>query len=169
MTTVARQADWWRSKVRQFRSHLRARVSREERSALAAWLTAGQLSLFDAMHIADRRHGLDVLASLRAEGVSDPDALIAGLLHDCGKGDTGVVARIVASLGQEYGGWIVRVASGVPGLRGDLQRLAVHAEASAVLAHGAGCSARTVELIRNQDQPRDPEFGMLLKLADEAN
>ena len=31
--------------------------------------TPAQLALFDAMHVADRRHGLDVVASLRAEGV----------------------------------------------------------------------------------------------------
>jgi hypothetical protein len=33
----------------------------------------------------------------------------------------------------------------------------------------AGCSPRTVELIRNQDAPLDPDFGELLRLADEAN
>ena len=40
---------------------------------------------------------------------------------------------------------------------------------SADLAAEAGCSPRTVELIRHQDDPRDPEFGELLRLADEAN
>ena len=33
----------------------------------------------------------------------------------------------------------------------------------------AGCSPRTVELIRHQEVPIDPEFGRLLRLADEAN
>ena len=169
MTSVARQADWWRTKVRQFRAHTRARVGRAERAALAGWLTPAQLELFDAMHVADRRHGLDVVDSLSNEGVEDPEVLLAGLLHDCGKGDTGVVARIVYALGQAYGGWIRRVASFVPGLRTDLDRLATHAETSAELARVAGCSPRTVELIRDQEQPRDPEFGALLKLADEAN
>jgi hypothetical protein len=37
------------------------------------------------------------------------------------------------------------------------------------LAAAAGCSSRTVELIRHQDAPADPEFGELLRLADEAN
>jgi hypothetical protein len=37
------------------------------------------------------------------------------------------------------------------------------------MAAGAGCSPRTVELIRNQDDPLDAEFGELLRLADEAN
>ena len=50
-----------------------------------------------------------------------------------------------------------------------LERLREHAERSAVLAVEARCSPRTVELIRYQDAPRDPEFGELLKTADEAN
>jgi hypothetical protein len=37
------------------------------------------------------------------------------------------------------------------------------------MAADAGCSARTVALIRDQDAPTDPEFGELLRLADEAN
>jgi hypothetical protein len=52
---------------------------------------------------------------------------------------------------------------------GALQRLRDHPEASGRLAAAAGCSVRTVELIRHQDAPRDPEFGEMLRLADEAN
>ncbi len=37
------------------------------------------------------------------------------------------------------------------------------------LAEAAGCSTRTVELIRWQEAPRDPEFGEPLRLADEAS
>jgi hypothetical protein len=166
---LARQAAWWRSKVRQFRTHVMARVMPAEQQALVEWLTPAQLRLFDAMHVADRRHGLDVVASLRAEGVVDPDVLLAGLLHDSGKGDAGVMSRIVHSLGQAYGHWIVRVVSTVPGRRSELDRLATHPERSAALAREAGCSPRTVELIRDQERPRDPEFGTLLKMADEAN
>jgi len=121
------------------------------------------------MHVADRRHGLDVVASLRAEGVDDPDVLLAGLLHDCGKGAAGVLSRVVYALGQAYGGLPVRVAGSLPGLRADLDRLTVHPEVSATMARDAGCSPRTVELIRDQDRPRDPHFGVLLKMADEAN
>lgn len=160
---------WWASKARQFRAHLRASVAPAERAALAAWLTPPQLALFDRMHVADRRHGLDVVATLRAEGVTDPDVLIAGLLHDAGKGQTGVWPRVAYSLGQAYGTWVWSVAGLVPGLRGGLTRLRDHAETSAVLAAGAGCSGRTVELIRHQDAPIDPVDGRLLQLADEAN
>jgi hypothetical protein len=62
-----------------------------------------------------------------------------------------------------------RVAGIVPGYRASLARLRDHAETSAVLAAAAGCSSRTVELIRHQDAPIDPDAGRLLQLADEAN
>jgi hypothetical protein len=144
-------------------------VTPEERSALATWTTTAQRTVFDGMHVADRRHGLDVVTSLRAEGVSDPDVLLAGLLHDAGKGDTGVWPRVVYSLGQAFGTWIWRVGALIPGFGVALVRLRTHPESSAILAERAGCSRRTVELIRWQDAPRDAEFGELLRLADEAN
>jgi hypothetical protein len=121
------------------------------------------------MHVADRRHGLDVVATLRGEGVEDREVLVAGLLHDAAKGDAGALPRIAHSLGQAYGGWIVRAARLVPGMAPALERLRTHAEASAHLAAAAGCSPRTVELIRWQEAPRDPDFGERLRLADEAN
>ena len=140
-----------------------------ERAALEPSITPAQLALFDSMHVSDRRHGLDVAASLRAEGVSEPDVLVAGLLHDAGKGETGVWPRVAYALGSRYGRWIWRLA-GVNGRsRAAIERLRTHAETSAVLAARAGCTARTVELIRHQDAPNDPDFGELLRLADEAN
>ena len=166
---MASSTSWWASRTRQFRAHLRATVTPEERAALAAWIAPAQLELFDAMHVADRRHGLDVVASLRAEGVTDPDLLVAGLLHDAGKGDTGVWPRVAYASGAATAPGSRRVASVLPGFRPALERLRTHAETSAALAAAAGCSPRTVELIRNQDAPLDPEFGELLRLADEAN
>lgn len=133
------------------------------------WTTPAELELFDTMHVADRRHGLDVVRSLRQYGVTDRDVLVAGLLHDCGKGRTGVVPRIVWSLGQAFGPWVHRLGGLVPGLRGGLKRLRVHAQRSAALAAEAGCSPLTVDLIRHQDAPRDERYGRLLQLADEAN
>jgi hypothetical protein len=162
-------ASWWAAKVRQFRSHVRARVGSDERAGLVDWLTPAQLELFDRMHVADRRHGLDVVRTLRSEGVADREVLLAGLIHDAGKGPTGVVPRIAYALGQGYGSWVWRIARLAPGMAPALDRLRVHAETSARLAATAGCSPRTVELIRNQDAPLDPDAGRLLRLADEAN
>ena len=160
---------WWAGKIRQTAGHLAARVRPGERADLERWLTPPQLALFDRMHVADRRHGLDVVATLRRGGVTDPEVLVAGLLHDAGKGDTGILPRIVHSLGQAFGPWITTLAGRALGIRPALERLRTHAETSAQLARGAGCSERTAELIRWQEAPRDPEYGERLRLADEAN
>ncbi len=160
----------WAAKVRQFRSHLGARVRPEERAALATWLTPPQLDLFDGMHVADRRHGLDVVATLRAGGTSDDELLLAGLLHDCAKGPSvGLLPRIAWSLGEAWGAWVVRLARVVPGFGPALDRIRDHAELSAAMALAAGCSPRTAELIRHQAEPVEPAAGELLRLADEAN
>ena len=167
---------WWSGKVRQFDGHLRVRVTPEERRALAAWAPGWALGIFDAMHPADQRHGLDVVVTLRADG-ADPgnepgqELLLAGLLHDAGKGQTGVWPRVAYSLGQAYGAPMRRLARLVPlgSWRADLDRLETHAETSARLAERAGASPRTVELIRNQNAPLDPVDGERLRLADEAS
>ena len=164
------RSSFWASRIRQFRSHLTARVGPDERSTLETWLSPSQLALFDAMHVADRRHGLDVVATLRATGTTDPELLLAGLLHDCAKGPTvGVLPRIAWSLGAASRGWVPAAARRLPGLGSALDRLRDHAELSARMALDAGCSARTAELIRHQSDPVDPAAGELLRLADEAN
>ena len=160
---------WWAAKVRQARRHVGARVEAREREALSTWLTPSELALFDGMHISDRRHGLDVVASLEAEGRPDHDLLVAGLLHDAGKGNTGLLPRVVYSLSTAYGRWIGASLAWLPGMSAALARLWRHAETSARLAAEAGCSERTVELSRWQDEPRDPIAGERLRLADEAN
>jgi hypothetical protein len=160
---------WWAARVRQARRHVGARVGSGERDAVATWLSQAELGLFDAMHVSDRRHGLDVVASLEAEGDRDHDLLVAGLLHDAGKGDTGLMPRVIWSLSTAYGSWILGATAGLPGMTPAIARLRSHAETSARLAAEAGCSARTVELIRWQDEPRDPIAGERLRLADEAN
>lgn len=159
---------WWRTKARQFRTHLFARVAPSERAALESWLSPRQLALFDRMHVADRRHGLDVVATLRSHGATDRDLLLAGLLHDAGKGRVGVRARIAWSLGEAFGRWVLRLSARRFGLAADLATLEAHAERSAVLAAEAGCPRRTVALIRAQDDPGD-DLGRLLLYADEAN
>jgi hypothetical protein len=160
---------WWLAKVRQTRRFLFARVSEAERGVVAAWLTPEELGLFDAMHVADQRHGLDVMAALRAGGTTDPEVLLAGLLHDAGKGDTGLLPRVFHSLGQARFTWAVRVARWFPPMRRSLDRLRDHPETSARLAEAALCAPRTVELIRWQDDPQDPDAGERLRLADEAS
>ena len=162
---------WWAGKVRQTRRHLRARVTPAERAALAAWLTGPQMILFDAMHPADQRHGLDVVASLRAAGHGgEQDLLLAGLFHDAGKGPSvRLTHRVAWSLGERYGAGVLRVAGILPGAKRAFERIRVHAERSAEMAIAAGCSPRTAELIRHQSAPRDASLGWALLVADRAN
>ena len=160
---------WWSAKLRRTWTYFHARVGLDERAELNGWLTPAQASLFDGMPAADKRHGLDVLADLRAGGSANRDLLVAGLLHDCGKGlRVRLVHRVAWSLGQRYGAWIWRASSHMPTFRTGLAKLRDHTERSAELAAAAGCTAATVELIRNQEAPTD-DAGRLLLAADEAN
>jgi hypothetical protein len=150
--------------------YLTGRVSSSERADLRVWLTPRQLALFDAMHRADQRHGLDVVARLRQAGHEDPDLLIAALLHDCAKGPSvRLPHRVAWSLGERYGDVVRRVSARLPGFGSAFRRLEDHADASARLALEAGCSARAAELIRHQADPTDPVAGRALRLADEAS
>lgn len=166
---MSSSTSWWAARTRQFRAHIRASVRPQERTELAAWTTPPQQRLFASMHAADQRHGLDVVATLRHQNVTEPAVLLAGLLHDAGKGNTGVWPRVAWSLGERYGAWIWRAASVIPGFSRSLDRLRIHAETSAAMAATAGCPPETIELIRHQSAPVDPRFGELLRLADEAN
>lgn len=161
---------WWAGKLRRFARYFTGRVSASERSDLAAWLTQPQLALFDAMHPADQRHGLDVVAALRADGHAQPELLLAGLLHDCAKGRAlHVWHRVGWSLGERYGAGVERGLARLPGFGSAFATLRDHAARSAELAAAAGCSPATVDLIRNQAEPTDPVLGRALLLADEAN
>jgi hypothetical protein len=161
---------WWAGKVRRFARYVTGRVRTTDRAALATWLTPAQLDLFDGMHPADRRHGLDVVHALRAGGHAQPELLLAGLIHDCGKGrGLHVWHRVGWSLSERYGVAVERALQRLPGFRPAFVTLRDHAARSAQLAEAAGCSAATVELIRNQAEPKDPLLGRALLLADQAN
>ena len=81
------------------------------------------------MHVADQRHGLDVVASLRAEGVTEPDVLLAGLLHDAGKGQIGrLAARRVVARGALRGVGLAGRRASCPGFAAALAVLRDHAE-----------------------------------------
>jgi hypothetical protein len=160
---------WWAAKTRRALTFLGPAIADAQLRALPDLANPRQLALFRSMHPADQHHGLAVRRALLAQGVADPDLLLAALLHDAGKGRTGLLPRVIHSLGQAYGAWIPRLARRLPGLAAPLDRLADHPALSAELAARAGCSPRAVDLIRWQEAPRDPELGRLLRLADEAN
>jgi hypothetical protein len=159
---------WWAEKIGRVVSYARAGVSTAERAELAALLTTTELALFEAMPRADRRHGLDVAAALRRAGHgADRELILAGILHDAGKGaSVRLWHRVVWSLGQRYGPRVVTAAAVVPGARRVFERLDAHARISADLARAAGAPARTVALIAASGDAHDPA-ARALHLADE--
>lgn len=160
---------WWAARIRRTWAYSHATISAAEREELAGWLSPRQLRLFDWMHAADRRHGLNVVAELRTRDVDDVEVLLAGLFHDSGKGPrVRLVHRVSWSLGQRYGERIWSLSSHMPTFRTGLGRMRDHAARSADLAREAGCSSRTIELIRNEEAPTD-DAGRLLLAVDEAN
>ena len=121
------------------------------------------------MHVADRRHGLDVVAGLRRSGVTRPRR--AGGRACCTtarRANTGVGPRVAWSLGEAFGPWVSARRASCPGWGAALDRLRDHAEASAALVEAAGLPPFAVDLVRYQAEPRDPEYGRLFQLADEA-
>ena len=128
-----------------------------------------QLALFDQMHRADQRHGLDVVAAIRGAGQTDPDLLMAGLLHDSGKGRSLHIWHRVAWSIAEPHRRLKRLALKIPTFRGAFTTMARHADRSAELALAAGCSPRTADLIRHQSDPSDKELVAALRTADDAS
>ncbi len=160
---------WWASKARQLGRHLVARVAPGERVELASWLTPAQRSLFDGMPVADQRHGLDVVARLRAVGCVDRELLLAALFHDAGKGRSiHLWHRVAWSLGEGLGPWAHRLAASLPGGGEAMARLRDHADRSASLALAAGCGQRVARLIRGDVPAADAADAALLHAADEA-
>ncbi|MFH1475196.1 MAG: hypothetical protein ABIG85_04980 [Chloroflexota bacterium] len=167
---MASQRSWWASKARQLGRHVVARVRPVEHAALAEWLTPAQLALFDAMPVADRRHGLDVVSALRAAHVTDRDVHLAGLFHDAGKGQSiRLWQRVAWSLGELLGPWVHRLAARLPGGDVAMARLRDHAERSAELAAAVGCPPGSVALIRGEAGPGAAASLAALRAADEAS
>jgi hypothetical protein len=101
------------------------------------------------------------LSSLRAEGVTEPDFLSRLAPHR--QGHTGGT-RVSRGTDAATDPGVASVPRVPPAPARPDPRRDVRPDCSR-----GGCSPRTVELIRNQDAPLDPEFGELLRLADEAN
>jgi hypothetical protein len=156
----------------QFVGHVTARVSHDEQQLARDLLPRGAWRLFAEMAVADRRHGLDVVARLLAAGHQDRDLLTAALLHDAAKGRR-------MRLWHRVGGVLLEAAA--PRL---LRRLARsdpaswrhgfhlylnHGPMSAAAAIEAGCNERAARFIRGEAAPGDAHLEAALRMADEAS
>ena len=156
----------------QFVGHLTARVRPGEEALVRQMLPSRAVPLFDAMPVADRRHGLDVTQRLLARGVDDPDVLAAALLHDAAKGHAmrlwhrvgGVLLEAFAPR------QLARLASSDPRSWRHGFHLYLHHEAlSADAAVAAGCAARVGDFIRGSVPAADATLADALSAADDAS
>jgi hypothetical protein len=69
-------------------------VTARDRALAEAVLAPVQFTAFQLMSPADQRHAVRVARRLLAEGLSDPDLLVAALLHDLGKVDPEGLGRV---------------------------------------------------------------------------
>jgi hypothetical protein len=150
-------------RVRQFRRAVWASLhplepadEAEARSVLPgpAW------ALYLSMSKIDRRHGLEVLRTLRARGHGDLALAQAALLHDCAKHRGGITLghRVAVVLLRTFrpdrlAAWAAAPEPGPGGWRQPFWAHAHHPEAGAQLAAAAGCDPLAVILIRRHQQP----------------
>jgi len=162
----------------QFRRHLASRLAPVGLVEVRRILTPAQMELFRQMQAGEQAHSLEVFKRLEEQGETDADLQAAALLHDAGK------VRFPLTIWERT--WIVLVKNLFPGrfrvwgsASGKLDVLPWWQRACAVavqhpawgaeLAQAAGCSAKTVALIRrHQEQnlrhPQSDEDRLLLKL-----
>lgn len=160
-------------RVGQFVAHVRARVEPAEEAEARGILGEGVWPLFAAMPVADRRHALDVVARLRSDGWDDRDLLIAALLHDAAKGHRMRLWHRVGGvlLGAISPALLARLASDDPrSWRHPFHVYLHHDRLSADLAEAAGCSTRSVALLRGSvSGSADVQLAHALKVADDAS
>jgi hypothetical protein len=160
-------------RVARFFSVVRAKsLSANEVALVRRWLNDDALPLFMRMEAADQRHCLQVFEVLRRDGWEDPDLLSAALLHDCGKGGASlsvwhrVIIDVVGQRSVRLLRWLAR--RGPRWLAEPLKAGLDHDEIGANAAASAGCSERTVALIRGARGDSLASEAMALRIADGA-
>ena len=162
-------------RTRQFWNALPGLRRRVETGMLLPHLTPSQIILFRRMQSSEQTHAHQILQQLKGTGQTDPDLLVAALLHDVGKilHPLSILDRVVIVLGKRFFRQRARRwGEGVPSqLRRPFVVAAHHPEWGAALAAQAGASSRAVDLIRHhQNNPSiDDPLLAVLRSADDEN
>jgi hypothetical protein len=144
---------------RQFWHALNASPTPEELVLAHRYLSPPLMSIFTRMHPSEQAHSLRITRQLIRRGETQPDLLVAALLHDSGKNHhpLKVWERVTVVLGKFLlPDQVRRWGSGRP--RGWRRAFAVaeqHAEWGAQMAAEAGASPLAVTLIRRHQFPLD--------------
>jgi hypothetical protein len=153
-----------RHRVGQFFRALSPQVPEIELRDAVRTLAPQAWALFYRQEKQDQRHAVAVFGALRDAGHSDPDLLAAALLHDAGKSAAPCpawVRALAVLMGQFSPRLLARLAAQeepapeAAGWRRALCAHVHHAEVGARWAHEAGCSRRTVSLIRRHREEID--------------
>jgi len=150
-------------RVRQLLRAIAAQVTEEEQGLLRRYLPPPAVQVFHTLPGQDQRHSLDVFRALLRDGESDPDLLVAALMHDAGKTGAGLTVfhrTAIVLLAAAHPTWLRRLAdSRLLGRRNPFWRHLHHAQVGAELMQAAGCSEATVWLIRHHHDPEPAADG----------
>ena len=139
-------------------------------------LNPKQMVLFDQMHTTEKLHCLNVLDKLMRAGETQPDLLVAALLHDVGKvkSPPRLWERVLIVLGKAFlphqvKAWEAGPPTGRSRWKKTFAIAAQHPMWGAEIATEAGTSPLTTALIRRHQealpgQPRTAEEQLLRKL-----
>jgi hypothetical protein len=140
-------------RTRQFWRMLRSSSAPVDLRGVQAFLGPQLTELFERMHPAEQEHSYRVYSTLLAQAESNPDLLMAALLHDAGKSrrPLSLPERVIIVLASKIvPGQVERWGSGVSparGLLGAFQTAKQHPAWGAQMAAQAGASPLTCDLI----------------------
>jgi hypothetical protein len=157
---------------RQFFRSVRASICDKERAEVARRLNPEQQRLFYAMTARDQRHCLDVFHTLQHDDHSDPDLLMAALLHDVGKGPVRLWHRVAYVLIRAVSPRLLRrlASDSGSGWRRSLASFSEHSQRGAALVEATGAPEAVVTLVRlhsGDGSDSDPRAA-ILRAADES-